>query len=41
MQFESNVVIKVGSERACARLRLAFGGIAHAQISTCINWSHS
>lgn len=41
MQFESNVVIGVGSEGACARPRLALGGIPHAQIATCINWSHS
>jgi hypothetical protein len=41
MQFESNVVIEIGSEGACARPCLALGGIAQAQIATCINWSHS
>jgi hypothetical protein len=41
MQFESNVVIGVGSEGACARPRWALGRIAHAQIATCINGGQS
>jgi len=41
MQFEIKVVIGVGTEGACAGLRLALGKIAHAQIATRINGSHS